>query len=208
MSTEPENTNLRTDYYDFDLPKSLIAQEPLPNREDARLLMVDREKSAIDHAHVRDLHNMLRPGDCLVLNDTKVVPAQLTGLREQTGGRWQGLFLEADEQGNWRMLAKTRGKIQAGEKVVLEDRHGVPRNKLVLLSKMENGQWIGRPEPEDDGSRLGQRSVFSVAASRQNSVTALHSWRQDGRRRYPELSDDFCQAPGSGRGSDGRFAPY
>ena len=162
MSTEPENANLRTDYYDFELPKSLIAQEPLPNREDARLLMVDREKSAIDHAHVRDLHNMLRPGDCLVLNDTKVVPAQLTGLREQTGGRWQGLFLEADEQGNWRMLAKTRGKIQAGEKVILEDRHGVPRNKLVLLSKMENGQWIGRPEPENDSEADLASDPFSV----------------------------------------------
>lgn len=162
MSTKPENSNLLTDHYDFDLPKSLIAQDPLPNRADARLLTVHRENSELDHAHIRDLHQLLRPGDCLVLNDTKVIPAQLSGLREKTGGRWQGLFLEADDQGNWRMLAKTRGKIQAGEKVILEDRHGVTRNKLVLLTKMENGQWICRPESEDDSDADLTADPFAI----------------------------------------------
>jgi S-adenosylmethionine:tRNA ribosyltransferase-isomerase len=150
MSTDSVQPNLKTDYYDFDLPKELIAQEPLANREDARLLQVERDSNTIDHHHIRDLDSLLRPGDCLVLNDTKVIPAKLVGYREQTRGRWQGLFLEADAQGNWRLLAKTRGRIKAGEKVVLQDRNGVDRVRLVLLSKMEGGQWIARPEDEAD----------------------------------------------------------
>lgn len=150
MSTDSVDSNLKTDHYDFELPKDLIAQQPLPNREDARLMLVNRDEAAIEHRHIRDLDSILRPGDCLVLNDTKVIPAKLVGFRESTRGRWQGLFLEADEQGNWRLLAKTRGRIQPGEKVVLQDRNGVERARLVLLSKLEGGQWIARLEDEMD----------------------------------------------------------
>lgn len=150
MSVDSVARNLKTDHYDFELPKSLIAQEPLSNREDARLLAVDRSSQNISHHHIRDLDSILRPGDCLVLNDTKVIPAKLIGYREKTGGRWQGLFLESDENGNWRLLAKTRGKIQVGETVVLQDRQGGDRIRLVLLSKMEGGQWIARVEDETE----------------------------------------------------------
>lgn len=152
MSTDSVDPNLRTDHYDFDLPKSLIAQAPLSNREDARLLTVDRESQTVDHHHIRDLDGLLRPGDCLVLNDTKVIPAKLVGYREKTKGRWQGLFLEADAQGNWRLLAKTRGKIQPGETVVLQDRNGVERSRLVLITKLEGGQWIARIEGNESSS--------------------------------------------------------
>lgn len=150
MSTDSVDSNLKTDHYDFELPKELIAQAPLPNREDARLMLVGRQDQTVNHQHIRDLDSILRPGDCLVLNDTKVIPAKLVGFREKTRGRWQGLFLEADEQGNWKLLAKTRGRIEVGEKVVLQDRHGVERFRLVLLSKLEGGQWIARLEDEMD----------------------------------------------------------
>lgn len=141
---DPSALNL-TDHYHFELPKELIAQHPLPNREDARLMTIQRDGQSIDHRHVRDLHEVLRSGDCLVLNDTKVVPAKLVGFRSQTRGRWQGLFLEADENGNWRVLGKTRGRIQPGEKVILQDRHGVERFELELLTRMEDGSWVVRP---------------------------------------------------------------
>ena len=131
-------------HYDFDLPKELIAQEPLENREDARLLVVDRRDQSITHSHVRDLDCHLQPGDCLVLNDTRVVPAQLVGKRKQTGGRWQGLVVESDGQ-HWKMMAKTRGKIQPGELVDLHDREGKPTCELQLLSKTNENFWIGRP---------------------------------------------------------------
>ena len=99
----------QTDYYDYELPKELIAQHPLSNREDARLMTIDRSSDSIGHHYVRDLDGLLRRGDCLVLNNTKVIPAKLVGFRTLTGGRWQGLFLEADQNGNWRVLCKTRG---------------------------------------------------------------------------------------------------
>jgi len=79
--------------YDYDLPDELVAQEPLADRAAARLLHVRRGDGALAHRHVRDLPELLRPGDLLVVNDTRVVPARLVGRRAATGGRWEGLFL-------------------------------------------------------------------------------------------------------------------
>lgn len=75
------------DAYDYDLPRELVAQEPLARRTDARLLVVDRGSGEFSHRHVRDLPEILQPGDLLVLNDTRVVPARLIGRRTATGGR-------------------------------------------------------------------------------------------------------------------------
>ena len=140
------NFNL-TAHYDYQLPKELIAQEPLDNRENARLLHVLRQNDSLDHYHIRDLDELLQPGDCLVLNNTKVVPAKLVGFRTNTGGRWQGLFLEEDpQQGGWRVLCKTRGKAQPGETVTLQDRDGIDRMTLKLVTKLTDGSWIVLPD--------------------------------------------------------------
>ena len=105
-------------HYDFDLPKDLIAQHPTQNREDARLLVVDRERNQIHHSHFRDIVDWLRRDDCLVLNETKVIPAKLIGYRTKTKGRWQGLYLEHDPHtGIIKVMCKTRGNIQPGETV-------------------------------------------------------------------------------------------
>ena len=86
-------------WIDYHLPADLIAQEPLPNRVDARLMVLDRGAQTIEHAHVRDLPGLLQRGDQMVLNDTRVIPAQLHGRRLETGGGWQGLFLRAARDG-------------------------------------------------------------------------------------------------------------
>ena len=145
VGSDPKNI----EHYDFELPKERIAQNPLPNREDARLMTIARSSKEIAHWHIRDLDQLLQPNDCLVLNDTKVIPAKLVGRREQTGGRWQGLVIDTDENGNWRFLAKTRGRIKTGEKVVLEDRQGKPRLHLELLTRLDDGSWVARPEPNE-----------------------------------------------------------
>ena len=72
--------------FDFDLPPELIAQEPPPDRGDARLLMLDRASGALSHAHVTALPGLLRAGDLLVVNDTRVYPARLLGRRYPSGG--------------------------------------------------------------------------------------------------------------------------
>ena len=141
---------LATADYDYELPKELIAQHPLRNREDARLMLVNCQRDFIDHFHVRDLGELLKPGDCLVLNNTRVIPAKLVGKRTQTGGRWQGLFLEADDNGTWKLLCKTRGKMQPGESVTITDRHGVDRAKLTMIARLEDGSWAARPDMDGD----------------------------------------------------------
>ena len=141
-------TTQRTSDYDFELPKELIAQHPLANREDARLMSVDRARDEIDHFHIRGLDELLNPHDCLVVNNTRVLTAKLVGFRKSTGGRWTGLFLDSDKHGNWNVLAKTRGKAKIGEKIALQNRNGVEALELVLISRLDNGSWIVRPETE------------------------------------------------------------
>jgi len=143
--------------YDYELPHQLIAQQPLAHRADARLLLVDRATKTIDHAHFRDLPEILRSTDCLVLNDTCVIPARILGRRLSTGGRWQGLFLDKDDRNNWKLLCKTRGKLHAGERIMLVDKTGQDAVTLRLLSRMDQGSWVASPETDEESYRLLER---------------------------------------------------
>jgi S-adenosylmethionine:tRNA ribosyltransferase-isomerase len=133
--------------YDYDLPRELIAQHPLAKRSDARLMLVNRASGQIEHRHIRDLSEILRPTDCLVFNDTKVIPARLVGRRDRTNARWTGLFLGADEHGVWKILSKTRGKLEAGEAIVVVSWDVRQTITLRLISKLDGGVWAARPEP-------------------------------------------------------------
>ncbi|MEM9187500.1 MAG: tRNA preQ1(34) S-adenosylmethionine ribosyltransferase-isomerase QueA [Planctomycetota bacterium] len=143
--------------FQYELPRELIAQEPLSNRVDARLMVIDRGRASIDHRHVRDLPDVVGAGDRLVLNNTRVVPAQLVGHRSDTGGRWQGLFLSADQEssgggGHWRIVCKTRGKLKAGDSIVLTDRDGRDADKLWLLERLDAGQWLAHLDSDRPAS--------------------------------------------------------
>ena len=146
-----------TSDYDYPLPRELIAQRPLKNRADARLMLVDRQSQSVSHHHVRDLPDLLRPNDCLVFNDTRVVPARLVGERADTGGRWEGLFLAADDSGAWKMLCKTRGRLREGERVVAHSPDHRHELTIRLLLKQEGGIWLGRPESEEPAFELLER---------------------------------------------------
>jgi S-adenosylmethionine:tRNA ribosyltransferase-isomerase len=141
-------------WIDYTLPSELVAQEPLRNRADARLMLIDRARGAIDHFHIRDLPRLLEPGDRLVLNDTKVIPAQLRGLRLETGGRWQGLYLGTLDGGDWRLVCKTRGRLKPMEKIQLVDRNNKRSVVLWLLEKLDDGQWRAHPESQTDALEL------------------------------------------------------
>lgn len=132
-------------HYDYELPAGLIAQSPLANRADARLMVVDRQTRSLSHRYIRDLPELLAAGDCLVLNETRVAPARLVGRRQATGGRWEGLFLSADSDGNWQLLCKTRGKLSPGENIVLVDQSGADDLLLKLLEKRTGGVWLAKP---------------------------------------------------------------
>lgn len=136
--------------YDYELPDYLIAQSPLRRREDARMMVVDRQKGTIDHCYIRDLPRFLRSEDSLVLNNTRVVPARLIGRREGTGGRWEGLFLRFGEKGVWEVLSKTRGKLRNGETILLEDSDGGQSQRLEVVARTEFQTLLVRPLTEDD----------------------------------------------------------
>ena len=132
-------------HYDYVLPTELIAQEPLPDRSDARLLVVDRSTQSFEHRHIKDLPQFFQPQDCLVLNDTKVIPARLVGKRTRTGGRWEGLFLQPAEPNLWQIIGKTRGKMQVGETVQLHSPDGKNDLHIELVAKKEDGTWLAKP---------------------------------------------------------------
>jgi len=145
------------DQYDYELPEDLIAQSPVHKRPDARLLVVDRDHKSFLHRHIRDLPELLQPGDALVLNDTRVVPARLVGYRAATGGHWEGLFLEESPEGLWRVLGKTRGKLKSGETIVLQDPAGRDGIRLCLGTKLPEGVWIAKAQSSEETFALLER---------------------------------------------------
>ena len=103
--------------FDYDLPESLIAQTPLKNRDQSRLLVLDRNTSDMEHLHFRDVINYFEPGDTLVLNDTRVMPARLFGLKEETGAKVEMLMLTQIEDNDWEVLLKPAKRIKVGNKL-------------------------------------------------------------------------------------------
>ena len=87
----------KSDFY-FELPEELIAQDPLADRSDSRLLLLDKESGRTEHHIFREIVDYLRPGDCLVLNNTKVLPARLMGIKEETGASIEVLLLKRKEK--------------------------------------------------------------------------------------------------------------
>ena len=143
--------------YDYELPPHLVAQSPAVSRADARLLVVNRDSNSLLHKHIRDLPEFLEPADCLVINDTRVVPARLVGHRTTTGGRWEGLFIESSEKGLWRVMGKTRGKLTPNETITLVNGEGQEDVRLRLGTKEPDGAWIARPESDEEPFALLQR---------------------------------------------------
>ncbi len=108
-----------SDFY-FDLPEELIAQTPLERRDASRLLCLDKTSGAMEHRVFSELPELLRPGDCLVMNDSRVLPARLLGARE-TGGAAELLLLRDLGAGKWECLARPGKKLRPGSKVTFGD---------------------------------------------------------------------------------------
>ncbi len=148
---------MSADPYDYELPKELVAQYPLAHRSDARLMLVDRRRKSIEHYHVRDLPQLLTAGDCLVVNDTRVIPARLVGFRTQTRGHWEGLFLESNAQELWHLLGKTRGHLAKGESVTLINARGQEDLQLQIVAHQPDGSWIARPKSTEPTQEILER---------------------------------------------------
>jgi S-adenosylmethionine:tRNA ribosyltransferase-isomerase len=107
--------------FDFDLPQELIAQDPLLDRSSSRLLVLDKQTGEIKHKHFRDILSYLKEGDCLVINDTKVIPARLFGVKEGTEAKIEILLLKRRENDIWETLVKPGKKAKEGTVISFGD---------------------------------------------------------------------------------------
>lgn len=146
--------------YDYELPEELIASEPLRKRDASRLLVIHRDSDTLAHHTVHDLPSLLQPGDCLVLNDTKVVPARLFGFRTSTEGKWEGLYLGKTAEGLWKLIGETRGKLQPGERISITPAHAPESGEtfsLKLVEKDSEGIWTAEVESDEETFALLQK---------------------------------------------------
>lgn len=129
------------DFY-YDLPQELIAQDPLLHRSESRMMVLNREKDTIEHKYFYDILDYLKPGDCLVINDTKVIPARLLGVKEDTGAAIEVLLLKRLDDCTWETLVKPGRKARVGARIVFGE------GKLIgeVVDIVEEGNRIIRFE--------------------------------------------------------------
>ncbi len=127
----------KSDFY-FDLPEELIAQDPLEDRSSSRLLVLNKDTGAVSHHVFREIIDYLRPGDCMVLNNTKVIPARLLGEREGTGAHVEVLLLKRREGDVWETLVKPGKKCRPGTRLIF----GGGILKAEVLETVEEGNRL------------------------------------------------------------------
>ena len=112
---------MKTSDFNFDLPEELIAQVPIKDRTSSKLMVLDKETGEIEHRIFRDIIDYLNPGDCLVLNDTRVIPARLIGSKVETGGKIEFLLLKRTEDDTWETLVKPGKRAKIGARFSFGD---------------------------------------------------------------------------------------
>jgi S-adenosylmethionine:tRNA ribosyltransferase-isomerase len=131
---------MRTAEFDFALPTGLIAQTPAPARDQSRLLVLERASGQIAHRHFADLLDYLQPGDVLVLNDSRVIPARLRGRNIRTGGKFEALLLEENAVNDWWAMLRPGKRARPGTKIELLNRSGNAASILAtILESNEEG---------------------------------------------------------------------
>ena len=135
---------MKTDDFDYFLPEELIAQTPLENRSSSRLLVLDREKRTFSDKHFTDILNYLTPGDALVLNETKVIPARIIGVKPETGGVVELLLLKDLGDDTWECLARPQKRLKKGVRIAFgasSEKEQIDQAPLVatVLDTLEEG---------------------------------------------------------------------
>ncbi len=112
---------MKLDEFDYELPKELIAQKPSEKRDVCRMMVLDRQEETIEHKHFYDVIDYLNPGDCLVLNNSKVLPARLFGEKEGTGAKVEFLLIKRIEGDRWETMVKPGKRLKPGDSVVFDE---------------------------------------------------------------------------------------
>ena len=143
---------MKTDELDYQLPPSLIAREPVTPRDASRLLVYRRTADVVEHRMFSDLPTLLKPGDLLVANNTRVLPAKLQ-LCKSTGGVVSGLFVKEMAVGLWQVLLRSRGRLKPGA-VLRATKTWQARDVVLTVVRCEAGEWQVAVEPAADAASL------------------------------------------------------
>lgn len=166
---------MRIDEFDYNLPEELIAQKPADRRDGSRLLVVHRDSGKLEHKHFFDIVDYLNEGDCLVLNNSKVLPARLYGVKEKTGGKVEFLLIKRIEGDTWETMVRPGKKLKPGDSVVFSreprlianikdfgpdgtrivefEYDGIFMERLEELGRMPLPPYIERPGTQEDKER-------------------------------------------------------
>lgn len=176
---------MKTSDFNFDLPEELIAQVPIKDRTSSKLMVLDKETGEIEHRIFRDIIDYLNPGDCLVLNDTRVIPARLIGSKVETGGKIEFLLLKRTEDDTWETLVKPgkRAKIGArfsfGDGKLIAEVVGMGEDGARIVKFEYNGIFeeildeLGNmPLPPYITEKLDERERYQTVYSKHNGSAA------------------------------------
>jgi S-adenosylmethionine:tRNA ribosyltransferase-isomerase len=184
---------MRTADFDYELPSELIAQAPPPQRDQSRLLVLHRGSSQVQHRLFRDLPEYLRPGDLLVLNNSRVIPARLRGVDAHTEGQFEVLLLEENAINDWWVMLRPGKRARAGTQIIVRDTRGQPTEvRATVLDKNDEGhrrlRFAGTPNIADLLEVLGEVPLPPYI------VRADGSRMEQDHQRYQTV---FARPPGS-----------
>jgi len=196
-------SDLEISDFDYDLPPDRIAQSPARPRDASRLLVLDRLSGAVAHHGFHELPELLAPGDLVVLNDTRVLPAAFTACRA-SGSRIEGCFLRSLDGGLWEVLLAGRGRIRLGETLALTDAADAVHAEIELVGRGDGGTWHVRPPAGIEAvallARIGrpplppyirrERPAAALAATDREDYQTIYA-RRDGAVAAPTAGLHF-----------------
>ncbi len=173
---------MRIEDFDYELPEELIAQTPLEQRDACRLMVLDRESKTIEHRHFYDILEYLNEGDCLVLNDSRVIPARIYGIKEGTGAHIELLLIKRIEGDKWECMVRPGKRLHEGDTVILAGRTTTvpagaeePECGYTLVNGIENSfkAHIRGIHDADNGTRLVEFEYDGIFMERLEEIGSM-----------------------------------
>ncbi|MHC4842498.1 MAG: tRNA preQ1(34) S-adenosylmethionine ribosyltransferase-isomerase QueA [Planctomycetota bacterium] len=183
---------MKTEELNYELPSELIAQKPVKHRSQSRLLVLMRAEGKLIDSHFSEIGRFLKEGDCLVLNDTKVLQGRFFAQRK-TGGRLEGLFLSENQSGLWEVLFKGAGKVKEGEEILIKNRQGEDYCRAVIESKLGQGMVVLQVEAKSGSEKVLEVIGFPPLPPYIKRDRDLETAKKD-RQRYQTV---YARQPGA-----------
>lgn len=173
---------MRLEDFDYNLPEELIAQTPLDKRDECRLMVLDRTNKTVEHRHFYDILDYVNPGDCLVLNDSRVIPARMYGIKEGTGAHIELLLIKRIDGDKWECMLRPGKRLHEGDTVILAGRtdtipagQDAPESGYTLVNNIESrfAAHILGIHDENNGTRLVEFEYEGIFMERLEEIGSM-----------------------------------